>query len=206
MEYEVEVQQFEQRCLDGIMDFDELFGQVEAAKCQFESVWSSVNLFLLVTDRLDSDRFRKLHERAKRAFSTRIDSRIIFDHLTKMRDAHLDTPFLSPHEEHLVNKYLTELKHHGFDIDNIEKYEELHGHWFKRLCPIALEYGYKMEINAQRYRHTILNPEIVKDFPMDLLKAMAYDSMQPSKGPWTVSLHPFIYKQFMAYCPDRKLR
>lgn len=31
-------------------------------------------------------------------------------------------------------------------------------------------------------------------------------SSQPSKGPWTVTLHPYIFDQFMAYCPDRKLR
>ena len=86
------------------------------------------------------------------------------------------------------------------------KYEELHGNWLNKVSKTVAEFNYKMEINAQRYQHTIINPQIVKDFPMDLLKAMAHDSTQPSKGPWTVSLHPYIYKQFLAYCPDRQLR
>jgi len=205
IEFEVEVIQFEERCQKGIMDFDQLFGPLEASKCQFESVWSSVNLLLLVTDMLESDRFRKLHDRAKRALSTRIGSRVIFDHLTKMRDSHLENPFLKPHEEQMVNRYLTELKHQGFEGPET-RYEELHGNWLKKLTQQSFEYSYKMEMNAQRYQHTILNPQIVRDFPIDLLKAMAHDSTQPSKGPWTVSLHPYIYRQFLAYCPDRQLR
>ena len=205
IEFEVEVIQFEERCQKGIMDFDQLFGPLEASKCQFESVWSSVNLLLLVTDMLESDRFRKLHDRAKRALSTRIGSRVIFDHLTKMRDSHLENSFLKPHEEQMVNRYLTELKHQGFEGPET-RYEELHGNWLKKLTQQSFEYSYKMEMNAQRYQHTILNPQIVRDFPIDLLKAMAHDSTQPSKGPWTVSLHPYIYRQFLAYCPDRQLR
>ena len=39
------------------------------------------------------------------------------------------------------------------------------------------------------------NPDVVRDFPVDVLKAMASDSSQPTRGPWSVSLHPYIYKQ-----------
>ena len=92
-------------------------------------------------------------------------------------------------------------------VEGVEtKYEELHGNWLKKVSKTVKEFNYKMENNAQRYQHTIMNPQIVREFPMDLLKAMAHDSTQPSKGPWTVSLHPYIYKQFLAYCPDRQLR
>ena len=31
-------------------------------------------------------------------------------------------------------------------------------------------------------------------------------SSQPTQGPWTVTLHPYIYRKFLEYCPDRKLR
>ena len=89
--------------------------------------------------------------------------------------------------------------------------------------------------NTERFEHTITNSEIVQDFPIDVsmysdhnniiivrmllllkfeifknyfqvLKAMAHDSSQPTKGPWTITCHPYIHKQFMAYCPDRSLR
>ncbi len=59
---------------------------------------------------------------------------------------------------------------------------------------------------TERYRHSIKDPNIVRDFPVDVLKAMGTDSSQLTKGPWTVTLHPYIYREFMAYCPDRKIR
>jgi hypothetical protein len=81
LEFESAVKQFEDRCEAGVTDFEALFGPLEAAKCQIEAVWSTVNLLHLVTDQLDHDRFVKLHERAELAMMTRHDSKIIHTHL-----------------------------------------------------------------------------------------------------------------------------
>ena len=35
---------------------------------------------------------------------------------------------------------------------------------------------------------------------------MFCSSSQPTKGPWSVSLHPYIFKKFIEYCPDRQRR
>ena len=59
---------------------------------------------------------------------------------------------------------------------------------------------------TQRFRHVIRDPAVVREFPVDLLRAMSADSSQPAKGPWSVSLHPYIYRRFLAYCPERRLR
>ena len=86
------------------------------------------------------------------------------------------------------------------------KKEELHSTWMKKLRQVRREYLYKMMRNNERFHHTVTNPTLVQDFPINVLKAMAHDSSQPSKGPWTVTLHPYIFKQFLAYCPERSLR
>ena len=197
--------QFEERCKQGVMDFEELFGPLDASKCQYETTWCLVNLMQLVSDQLDSDRFGKLHKRAKRALATRIDSDTIFAHLKKIQEAHLEKPYLKPDQEHMVNRLLIEYKHQAYGYDD-DKYEEIHGLWNKKLNAQEKEYLYRMARNTERYQHTIGNPEIVKDFPIDVVKSMAHDNTQPSKGPWTVTLHPYIYKKFLAYCPDRQLR
>jgi Zn-dependent oligopeptidase len=31
-------------------------------------------------------------------------------------------------------------------------------------------------------------------------------SSQPAKGPWSITLHPYMYRKFLEYCPDRALR
>ena len=57
-----------------------------------------------------------------------------------------------------------------------------------------------------RFRSIIRDPIVVREFPVDLLRAMSADSSQPARGPWSVTMHPYIYRKFMEYCPDRKLR
>ena len=49
---------------------------------------------------------------------------------------------------------------------------------------------------TQRFRHVIRDPAVVREFPVDLLRAMSADSSQPAKGPWSVSLHPYIYRRY----------
>ena len=39
-----------------------------------------------------------------------------------------------------------------------------------------------------------------------MIRAMAADSSQPARGPWSVTLHPYVHRKFMEYCPERRLR
>ena len=59
LEFEQALMAFEDKCADGVMDFDELFFELETAKCQLEFVWASVNLMSFVTSKLSTDRFVK---------------------------------------------------------------------------------------------------------------------------------------------------
>ena len=78
LEYETSVLEFEEKCAQGVMDFDELFQNIEAATCQFEYTWSLVGLFSFISSRLDHfDTFIKLSARAERAFMTKYDSKLV---------------------------------------------------------------------------------------------------------------------------------
>ena len=62
----------------GVMDFDELFQNIESANCQFEYTWSLVGLFSFVSSRLDHfDTFIKLSARAELAFMAKYDSKLV---------------------------------------------------------------------------------------------------------------------------------
>ena len=202
MEFEGAVADFKERIQNGVMDFDELFGPLEAAKVQLDSVWGTVNFMLLVTDKLSNDRFVKLHQRAERALLSRFDSRAVYDQLLTIRNDNKD---LKPEHKHMLDRFLTECHHIGHSLP-VKKYEELQLNWMKKLTRTRTEYNYRMMQNDERYQHTIQMPDIVKDFPLDVLQAIAAASSQPTTGPWTVTMHPYIFKQFMAYCPDRSLR
>ena len=116
LEFEGAVATFEEKCAQGVMDFDELFKELEAAKCQMEFVWSTVNLMHLVSDKLDGDRFMLLHERAEMAMMTRNDSQVVYDHMLNMKAAHQEKPFLKPFQEQMVDRYITEHKMQGYGL------------------------------------------------------------------------------------------
>ena len=104
-----------------------------------------------------------------------------------------------------------EYKHAGYGLSD-KKYMELTSQWLKRLGEAQRDTRFKLTTLTQRFRHVIRDPAIVRsapltltvnkvnsyfffrEFPVDLLKAMSADSSQPAKGPWSVSLHPYIYR------------
>ena len=91
-------------------------------------------------------------------------------------------------------RYQLEYKHAGYELSE-KKYLELTTQWLKRLAEAQRDARFKLTTATQRFRHVIRDPAVVREFPVDLLRAMSADSSQPAKGPWSVSLHPYIYRQ-----------
>ena len=87
-----------------------------------------------------------------------------------------------------------EYRHQGHHLPQKE-YTILTENWLPKLTNYLGDYKYRQSRATERYRHVIRDPNVVRDFPVDVLKAMATDSTQPTRGPWTVSLHPYIHKQ-----------
>ena len=202
LDWEAHLRQFEERCIAGVMDFDQLIGPLDAAKCQIECVMGIVGLFGIVAPaKLNVDRFSKLENRALQAMGRRHDSQYIFDHLVKVEKTDL-----SPSQRRIINRYLSNYKHNGFYLNDERKVFELRSIFDRKIAGELNDYNFRMMKNNERFRHTIDDPSLVKSFPVDVLKIISHDRAQPSKGPWTITLFPYIYKQFMAYCPSRQLR
>eukprot|EP00095_Tigriopus_kingsejongensis_P011036 maker-scaffold109_size355148-snap-gene-1.29 protein:Tk11036 transcript:maker-scaffold109_size355148-snap-gene-1.29-mRNA-1 annotation:"oligopeptidase a" len=206
LEFESAICRLETLCESGQeVDFNTLFDTIEHAKCEFESVWNTVNLLHVTTDILDRDRFTKLHWRAERAFLTRVSSRTIYATLKRLKETHEQTGNLTPDQNRILERYLTEYKHKGFELDD-KGYKEFTMNWLKKLSEAKRDYNYKIMTLTQRFRTSVNDDNVAREFPIDVLKAMAVDSSQPTKGPWNVTLHPYIYRKFLEYCPDRRQR
>ena len=67
---------------------------------------------------------------------------------------------------------------------------------------------FQAKVNKARelFSHTIKEPSTVRDFPSELLRAVAVDSSAPSRGPWRATLQPTVFDSFMEHCPDRDIR
>ncbi|TRY68570.1 hypothetical protein TCAL_06919 [Tigriopus californicus] len=206
LQFEANIGAIEDRINGGeVLDFEALFGAIDQAKCEYESVWYAVNLLHVTTEVLDRDIFMKLHRRAERALVVRMSSRGIHSQLKRLQQEDQKTQNLTPSQRHLLQRYLTEYKLKGFDLSE-NGYLELNETWLRRLAEAKQDYNYKMMMSTQNFRASVNDPQVVSDFPIDVLKAMALDSSQPTKGPWSVTLHPYLYQKFLEYCPDRRLR
>ena len=206
LEFEAAVNSLEKKCEENIKDFDALFNEFETALCQFQSVQNSVQLLSLTTDKFDRDRMVILHNRAEVSATTRFNSRKIHEHLKLLQTESIEGKInLDEQQKRQLEKYLAEYHLNGFDLPE-KKYRELTETWQTKLGHARRDYGWRVMTSTDKFRAQIKDPNVVRDFPVDVLKAMALDSTQPTKGPWTVTLHPYIYKQVMAYSPDRTLR
>ncbi|XP_023323332.1 probable cytosolic oligopeptidase A [Eurytemora carolleeae] len=200
MTYESTVCRMEEQVKAGEKDWEKLLRGLEESRVELESVWNSVNLINIVTDSLDMDRFTSLNKRAERAFLSRYDSRDIYNLITSE-----DVKNVEGEEKILLQRYQLEYKNQGYELPE-KKYLELNSNWMKRLSEAQRDHRFKITTSTQRFRHIIRDPTIVREFPVDLLRAMAADSSQPARGPWSVTLHPYVHRKFMEYCPERRLR
>jgi len=131
---------------------------------------------------------------------TRYDSRTIHDFVTSENINVIDDE-----DKTLLERFKTEYRNQGYELSE-KKYKELNANWMKRLSEAQRDHRFKLTTSTQRFRHVIRDPAVVREFPLDLLRAMSVDSSQPAKGPWSVTLHPYIYRKFLEFCPDRRLR
>ena len=200
MEFESAVCRMEEAVQEGETDWAKLLSSLENARVELENMFTAVALLEIATDKLDMDRFKQLTRRAERALMTRYDSRSIHDFIISdsVKTAEGD-------DKVILDRYTVEYKHAGYELPE-KKYMELTSQWLKRLGEAQRDTRFKLTTLTQRFRHVIRDPAIVREFPVDLLRAMSADSSQPAKGPWSVSLHPYIYRKFLAYCPERRLR
>jgi len=198
--YESAICRMEDSIKAGAEDWSALLENLEHSRVLLESAWNTVNLLNIVSDKLDIDRFTTLNKRAERAFLSRYDSKTIFEFLSSDKVNNV-----SGEEKTLLDRFKLEYKHQGFGLPE-KKYLELNANWVKRLYEAQRDHRFKITTTTQRFRHVIRDPVVVREFPVDLLRAMAADSSQPAKGPWSVTLHPYIHRKFLEYCPDRRIR
>jgi len=200
VEFESAVCRMEESIENGEKDWEKLLTNLETARVELENMFTCVALLEIATDKLDMDRFKQLKLRSERALLTRYDSKTIHDFITSDW-----VKTVQGEDQVILDRYVVEYKHAGYGLAE-KKYMELTSQWLKRLAEAQRDCRFKVTTATQRFRHVIRDPAVVREFPVDLLRAMSADSSQPAKGPWSVSLHPYIYRRFLAYCPERRLR
>ena len=172
--FESQVLQIEEACRAGETDFDKIFGVLEEAKVQLEAVWNSVNLMNMATDRLNTERYDVLNRRVERGRLSVYGSDDIYSALVAIKAEHEEKKHLDADRLRILERYLMEFKRQGAEL-NKKKKRDLQFNWMKKLLGEQRDYNFRYRLVTERFRSNIKDPNVVRDFPLDVLKAMALD-------------------------------
>ncbi|CAH2039281.1 unnamed protein product, partial [Iphiclides podalirius] len=201
MEYESGVKQIEQSTADCRNAFVEIFQPLEKLDSQLELTWGMAKtLYLGNSSLMPTKSYIQIHERAHKARSAKFNSVPIY-HAAVNEKNRLKN--LTDEEQRLLDKYILEGRLNGLDVKGTKR-DRLHS-VLSELQKERQLFRDKVNVATKVFKSTINDEQIIKEFPESLAKIMSVNN-DASKGPWRVTLQPYIYEPFMQYCPDRTLR
>ncbi|KAL3285220.1 hypothetical protein HHI36_019334 [Cryptolaemus montrouzieri] len=167
-----------------------------------ELTWGiSKTLYLGNNTLIPTKTYLPIHERARRARSTKYHNDKIYkavkNELSKEKEWDSEV-------KRVLDKFLLEGKLNGLELEgkNAEKLKET----WNKLTSEKQQFKRKIDVQNQKFSHTISDYNIVREFPKDLLEKISADTRNILNGPWKITLQPHIYLPTMQYCPDREIR
>lgn len=182
--------------------FNDVFVPLEELGAPLDLTWGiSKTLYLGNSSMMPTKSYLAIHERAKRARASKFSSLPIY---TAVKAALREEGKRSAEEVRVLKKFNLEGKLNGLDLDVGAKARL--GESLKKLAIEKEKFKQKITIATGNFKQEINDEGIVRDFPVDLLKAISRDSDNYLKGPWKITLKPHVYKSVLEYCPVRDIR
>uniref|UniRef100_A0A2P2I0I2 Cytosolic oligopeptidase A n=1 Tax=Hirondellea gigas TaxID=1518452 RepID=A0A2P2I0I2_9CRUS len=183
------------------VNFSSVLNPLDSIDAQLNIGWSAAKiLYIAQQDKLPQKTYLNLHERARRARMHKFQSKTIYNACKKISE---NEDGLDEAQERVLRKFLLESQLNGIELQDSKA--QAFVNTLKKLDTRKQEFRNKVMVSGTRFAYTITDPNIVKDFPEDLLQRMSVNG-EASSGPWKVSLKPNIYDGFMRHCSKRGLR
>jgi len=182
--------------------FKSLMDPLEKLGAPLDAAWG-VSRTLYVTDLkvMPAEVYKSIHNRAHKARSMKFQSKPIYEACKRILK---EDGNMNQFEKRLLTKFVLEGRLNGSELNEVGMKNYIATS--RKLEEQKSNFQMKVEKATNSFIHLIENPDEVKDFPSELLRATALNSLAPSRGPWKISLAPHIYSSFMQYCPDSLLR
>lgn len=148
--------------------------------------------------------YLNIHDKARAAKASKFTNQTIFKALKDLQKNEKEYELLDYEEKRLVKKYLLEGKLNGLDIS--KKMKEQLTDCIVNLGQERNQFVNKVNQAMNTFSHSIIDYNLVRDFPESLLQSIARNPSDASAGPWKITLHQSIYEKFLKYCPDRMQR
>lgn len=204
IDFETGVKQIEEKLAteDKKDIFKDVFVPLEELGAPLDLTWGmSKTLYLGNSSMMPTKSYLAIHDRAKKARASKFSSIPIYEAVKKELIAKKKR---TDEDTRILKKFNLEGKLNGLDLNNIEKLK-LREH-LNKLASQRDHFKQKITIATGNFTHKIDDITVVRDFPVNLLKAVAIDSDNYLKGPWKITLQHHIYKPILEYCPVREIR
>ncbi|XP_077490536.1 uncharacterized protein LOC144101306 [Amblyomma americanum] len=203
VEFEAGVCQLEDQVQDGayVKTFESVMEPLERLAAPLESAWSALRLLYLVnqTEQI-ALAYEKLQARVHRALSRQYQSLHIYHAVKELVQ---DEKRYTEEERRIVQHHCLEARLMGIDLPAPQ--QRLLGQAVSRIEKEAQRYRQNLQAATGEFRHRV-DGDLVKHFPQDLVRQLAVDKSQPSRGPWVVTLEEKTYRAFLQHCGDRLQR
>ncbi|KAG1675349.1 putative cytosolic oligopeptidase A [Nymphon striatum] len=204
LEFEVSLKKLEEKMEEPgfVKNFENIIVPIEEALHPLDSLWASLKLKILVKHTEPEGKiYWKLLDRIAMARNERFGSNIIYQ---AFKDLEANRDQFTVPQQKIIDLYLSQARLLGMnksvrEVDHLK----LMSSKILRTCHV---FASKVDEANNKYYHQISDTMVVRDFPPDLLCALAVDKLNPTRGPWKISLYENLYKKFMEHCPSRRLR
>lgn len=184
--------------------FADILNPLEELGSPLETTWGlAKTLYLGNSSLMPTKSYLTIHDRARRVRAAKFGSLPVYYALKKAQIT--PTEQYDDAQKRLINKYVLEARLNGIEVEGTTKYQL--NDCIDKLGQERSKYHSKVEAARRNFQQNCNDPSIIKEFPLSLLQAISVDpKAHPKKGPWKVSLQPYVVKSFLEYCPDHNLR
>ncbi|XP_070506493.1 oligopeptidase A [Chironomus tepperi] len=184
--------------------FKEVLDPIEEITTGLENTWGlAKTLYLGNSSLMPTKSYLTIHDRACRVRAQKFNSLPVYYAIKKAAKSEAQ-PY-DDQQKRLIQKFLLEGRLNGIEVDGAQKFQ-LNDHIIK-LSENRAKFHNNVEASRRAFQQNCNDPNIIKELPTSLLEMLSVDRTQPaSKGPWKLSLQPYVVKSFLEYCPDHNVR
>lgn len=182
-----------------VSDLRGIFEELDKVAGPLDTTWGIAKaLYLGNSTLIPTKSYMNIHERARIARASKYNSKVLYDALSQQEGNAQGV------EARLLQRFLLEGKLNG--LTHTEDKRETLRDILVQLGKERASFKNKVNMAVHTFGHTIKDYNLVRDFPVTLLEAIAKDSTTLTQGPWKITLQPQIVEGFLKYCPDRMQR
>lgn len=182
--------------------FSDVFDPIEEVSVPLNTAWRTAkNLNYVCGSKMYRTVFSRIHSQVERAKNERWISEPLY---YAVKEVSANSANLTDFQRRLVDLYLLEGRLNGIELHGNEKQR-----FVDTLKVLALErtnFRNRVMLCQGMYSHRIDNFGAISEMPRNILTYMAENHLNPSHGPWRLTLQQNIYQPFLEYCNNRTLR